>query len=379
MKWLKHLIKQTYYDNKDNTKRHQRFLGGIISTLKYTDSMNHTTKEFMLLNKPLFKRIEGDGYITYKVFDKAFCKTSLIKDFRKKYHKIFNQKYDDIYILRANSGELYITLAYIIDILIKDNESKNPLLVATQRYHIDLIELLCPTLPYIYQEINLKINKDMFEIDSYRVFILYNAEHFNSVEYNAKHRIPNTHYIKQILSKLNINPNNLSMRKITYSNFIEQSMQNKIKKIGLNLDNFIFLAPEAKSCEPYNKHFWILLTKKLQERGYDVFINLTDNNTDLKDIGRTCTLSYSEVFALAKYAKRIISLRSGIVEFLLQTNVDIDILYTNFIHSGLNSDDVIFGFGLKQVEFIPTDKLREFNTFEISPINCINQILKALN
>ena len=63
--------------------------------------------------------------------NKVVRKISLFETFKKQYSKFFEGDYDDIYILRANSGESYLTLTYVLDSLIKRNKSKKPLLVAT--------------------------------------------------------------------------------------------------------------------------------------------------------------------------------------------------------------------------------------------------------
>ena len=56
-----------------------------------------------------------------------------------------------------------------------------------------------------------------------------------------------------------------------------------------------------------------------------------------------------------------------------------DVIYTKFRHRHFFDDldiyRVMSGFGISQIPFIDKEKIREFNTFEISPKECIEKIL----
>ena len=161
-------------------------------------------------------------------------------------------------------------------------------------------------------------------------------------------------------------------------------MLRKIGMTGLNLDNFVFLAPEAISCKFYDEDFWVVLINKLQEKGYDVFVNLVEKESKLKNAQdfKSCNLTFAEAFALVKKSKRIVSLRSGFTEFLLQTEVPMDVLYTKFKNRNMFNDmdcnHVISGFGLVQLPFVNKSKIREFNMFETSAQKCLDAILTEL-
>ena len=176
----------------------------------------------------------------------------------------------------------------------------------------------------------------------------------------------------------------IRMRKAIVNVENECSMLNKVAKTGLNINKFVFLAPEAQSCKLYDEDFWCLLINKLQERGYDVFVNLVEDDIKLKGAidFKTCYLTFAEAFALAKRAKKIVSLRSGFTEFLLQTNVPMDVLYTKFKHRHFFDDmdiyHVMSGFGIMQIPLIDKFKIREFNMFEISQIECLNKIIEIV-
>lgn len=355
----------------------QKFLGGLVTTSKVYFTYLYE-KEIKILGCSFSICYDENNSLTYSIFGKTICKISLFniraKRFKKRYFTYFDRQYDDIYLFDTNSGEAYMTLAYFIDILIKRNKSKNPLLVATKKYHLDMMKTLCPDIPHTYIE-NLDrigiVGKE-FKIETFRFFVLYDGSLFKQEDYL------NDRY-KSFLKYLELTDNDLSYRKVIISPKDERSMLDKATKIGLNLDRFVFLAPEANSVKLYDEEFWVMLINVLQDRGYDVFVNLTSDQIKLEGARdfKACNLSFVEVFALAKYSKRIITLRSGFTEFLLQTNVPMDILYTikNFGDKMIES---ILLYTIRDFLFIDQSKIREFNTSKITPEGLLKTILKEL-
>lgn len=369
-------------------ERHQSFLGGLVKTIKlYDQYTEHTKKEIKVFGKSVIKRVEENNYRNYYFLGLKYRSISLFDEFRKKYFKCFDKKHDDIYILNANSGEIYLTLTYLIQALIKKNGSKCPLLIATHKYHIDMIKMICPDIPYVYiHKYRLKFCDSSFKIDNFRFFLLYPITHFKQVEMDIKtHEIGRCHYFKFILNRLGITENDIQMNKAVVLPEAEQSMLEKVKKTGLNLDKFVFLAPEAQSCKLYDEDFWVLLINKFQEKGFDVFVNLVEDEIKLKDAVnyKKCYLTFAEAFALAKRAKKIVSLRSGFTEFLLQAGVPMDVLYTKFKHRHFFDDmdisHVISGFDLSKIPYVDKSKIQVFNMFETSQKECLDKIMEIKN
>lgn len=366
-------------------ERLQKFLGGIVTTYKIDNPMSGSSqKDIKIFGRSIIKKVEENNYRTYLLFGKVFKRISLIETFNKQYSKFFEGDYDDIYILRANSGESYLTLTYVLDALIKRNQSKKPLIVATSKYHVDMIRMICPEIPYVYiKKMNINIHCQEFNIKNKRFFILFDNAHFKTVENDIKNKpLGEAHYFKGIIQELNITNVELTYRQMKVSLDDEHSMLAKVANIGLNLNKFIFITPEAQSCKLYDEDFWCELINQFQAKGYDVFVNLTGNDVNLRTATdyKACFLTFAEAFALAKHSKKIVSLRSGFTEFLLQTGVPIDVLYTKFRYRHLSDDldiyHVMSGFGLTQLPFVDKEKIREFNMFEISQADCIKEIIQ---
>ena len=227
-----------------------------------------------------------------------------------------------------------------------------------------------------FKIVGYKIN-----IDKFRCFLLFDNCHFQKVENDIKKRpLGEVHYFDEILDRVELTHSDIKMRPIKIPQAVENRMLEQVKNIGLNLDNFVFIAPEASSSIPLDDRYWINMIKQINNQGIDVFVNITDKNTYFQNCEyKTCKLSFSEAFALAKYAKKIISLRSGFTEVLCQTSVPMDVLYTEFKQrksfGELSAKQVFSGFEIAKLPF-KYSQTKEIKEYEISQKECLNKILK---
>ena len=155
------------------------------------------------------------------------------------------------------------------------------------------------------------------------------------------------------------------MNSVNVPNESEKSMLNKIKSLNLDLSKFIFIAPEAITCELLDNSFWKILIEDFKNLGFDIFVNLVDTKFNIGlDNYKTCSLSVSEAFALAKRAKKIVTLRSGFSELLVQAGVPIDILYNKFRNRRCFNDIsvklVMEGFSLKKLPMLTNRCISEY-------------------
>ena len=366
--------------------RTQSFLFNLIKTIKTGDIYaTDTNKKIQLLGLNILSREIRKNDIQWKFLDINIKHDNSFNKFKKKYFKYFDKKHDDIYLLNANSGEAYLFLTYCLDACIKKNGSKKPLLVATKPYHIELIKMICPDIDYVYiKRFNMFVKSDTvdFRIDNFRFFQAFSHKHFMQVEIDIKND-ENAHYFKSILDELGLTQHDVQMRKTLEIMTSVKSMLEKVRELNLDLNNFVLIAPEAHSCTLINNEYWIELINKYKNEGYDVFVNLVGDEIDLTGADyKTCYLTYSEIYSLAKRAKKIIMLRSGLTELFLQTNVPMEVLYTNFrdriLFNSMEVEQVKRGFGLNKLTFVDKEKIREFNMYEISQKDCLTKILESV-
>ncbi len=260
---------------------------------------------------------------------------------------------------------------------LKKNQSKSPLLVATYKYHQEMARMIWPDIPCIYIHYSkFYVKPQNFKIKNFRFFMIYAYSYFLNV---AKIIKENPNYSENSFTSLTnyigLKREELIVKKTEVPQDVEESMLNNIKSTGLNLNNFIFIAPEAKTLKYYNNEFWKNLINKFKSQGYDIFINICDKN--LFDFGnieyKTYDLSYSECFALAKHSKKIITLRSGLTEFLLHTGVDMYIIFPP--RENLAKTEI--SYKMHGLYNFPRDYTGKINEIKILP-GCTNDDLQKI-
>jgi ADP-heptose:LPS heptosyltransferase len=149
------------------------------------------------------------------------------------------------------------------------------------------------------------------------------------------------------------------------------------EKIQLNTDKFVIIAPEASTSNLLPISFWRTLVKELYSRGYDVFINATKLN-EIK--AKTHTLSYTELFLLSSMAKGVISLRSGVSEFLIPSKAKNITLAPRFHWSpALTAEQCIRAYSVMKLPFIDTNQVHEINPeLYLSEDNLVKEIINLL-
>ena len=303
---------------------------------------------------------------------------SVQNSFYREYFEFLPKGFDDIYILHANSGEIYCFLAYLAKAHIKKNGAENPLFVATKPYHEDIIKLFFPKSRYVYYnmyltEPRLSILGDSWNIQGHKFWQIFSQRHFNLVNSN----LGGIHYFDAMTATLGLTRED-AIKPIPKLPAAEKTRIIKTaEKIQLNLDKFVILAPEASTTNLMPISFWKNLIKELYSNGYDVFLNTTNSN-GIK--AKTCPLSYMELFALASLAKGVISLRSGVSEFLIPTKTKNITLAPRFHWSpALSAEQCIRGYSLLKLPFIDSNQVYEINPeLYLSENALIKEIMQIL-
>lgn len=301
-------------------------------------------KKIKLLGIDVYKRSINNSYKEYYLFGIKLFKKSLIKVFYNKYKHLFDP-YDSIYVLNSNIGECYLIFKYFANNWIGDNT----LFVATKKYHIDIIKTFLPDCNFILNSnINLDRFPDKFEINDKKFQVLFNHDYYVSLEKDIREK-DNVHYfgrMSEYLGEFNYQISNSAV----ITSEIEKSLEDKVRNISLNLNNFIFISPEANSCLDIDDEVRQKLETKLKEKGYDTFWNIMKEHPGLSNI-KKCFLTLEESFLLCSKAKYFISLRSGLAEFLVDSKTPSYIIYSEFKNRSedeyMSADRVLRGFTLK--------------------------------
>jgi len=344
--------------------RVQKFCGNLVYTKKLRSPVKER-KVFKILNMPISERIIADDKIQYNVFNFPIRKINLPDIFYKKYLKNVQYDYDDVYILHANSGEAYLFFAYCVKSVLKKNNSKKPLFIATQDYHVDILKMYLPNANCIYlEDFYTRTKSDKWYVKGHNCYMIFSSNHFHNVEKDAhKKEIGQVHYLSSINKTLEISEKDYTKPIVKISQEVKQTLNAKIKPLNLNLQNFVIIAPEAQTCEELPTSLWKNIVKELQKRGFDIFLNIVDKNSSIEGC-KTVFLNYQEAFALAQKAKAVISLRSGFTEFLLPTEIPNITVYTKFRKRkklAFSVEKTISAFSMHKFPFINHDLVCELN------------------
>lgn len=214
--------------------------------------------------------------------------------------------YDIIILFDTHLGETHFFLANLFIPFYKKNSDKKLLLVYTKDNIKDLIDSFGVECDILKQDKFFQAKVFCFD----HLFLNKNFYFTSSFKEHKKL----SHATDSLYKYFEINKSEIKYQKLDITEDLKESAISKAKKAKLNLENFIFIAPEASFFKPIPKSFWKKLIKRLKQKGFDIFMN------SKKFEGKKAKLSLQEAISLANLSKGIITLRCGFSEVLTQTD-----------------------------------------------------------
>lgn len=236
----------------------------------------------------------------------------------------------NIVMIRSGLGETYLLNLYLEQYMQGNNLSyDNTYFVGLRENFGDLFKQYNPLINY--KKINLNwdylsfaVNKDFYSFNDKNIFIYINKDFIYGLMDEYKNTDNPVHYVKRVQDLFGFNPDYVTNKFSPDSNR-KIKVLDKLRKDGLNIDNFIFISPDALSIRSLNKSFWNSLTSDLRKKGYDIFYNSKD-------------YSITEAKIAASYSKGIIGMRSGFMETLLELKKPMHVIYTPMLINNMPSD-----------------------------------------
>ena len=383
LRCIKVLGLKIFEEYSNDSFRIQKFVGNLVYTKRFRSSVRER-KVFKFLNLTISERIIEDDVMKYNLLGFTYKKIDLQNIFYKQYLKDLKIDYDDVYILHANSGEAYLFFAYCAKAFLNKKKSKKPLFIATQDYHVDIVNMYLPGANVILLEnLRLKTKSNKWVVNEHNCYMIFSAIHFDTVEKETcRKEIGQVHYLNSIDATLNVSKQDYTKPIVKIAPQVKQSLKEKISTLNLNVENFVIIAPEAQTCEELPSSLWNDIVNELKQRGYDVFLNIVNKESYINGCKSTF-LTYQEVFQLATKAKAVISLRSGFTEFLLPAEIPNITIYTKFRERKKNAFSVektISAFSMHKFPFINHDLICELNIDDFKNDNeLLTSIMKNLD
>lgn len=355
------LLKIINYINR----KHPTSLTFLNSDFPYYRKLCIKNKTFRIVQiKKNIKKSKLLG-ITYK-------KVPLKNHFIKIIKQLENNKiiFDDIYLIQIVSmGEAYLFATIFKTVLVK-NKSKQPVLVFTKAIYKQIFELLYSDIPmyvcdstYISDFIGLSVD-DVLIFKSHKIYVPFTMEYLKGVEKKILLG-DKVHYFDELCKSQGVNTEEIlsstSIASIHIDDIDIEAVKTKCAKINLNFNRFVIFSPETVTCAYYSKNFWCSLRDIFLEKDIDIFLNITDEKNYIEGT-KYCPMSIKEIISLSTMAKRIIGVRSGLLEILASQHIPMDILYTCFPLQNIQTDFAIQAFSVKKLPFVIKETIQEYNT-----------------
>ena len=267
-------------------------------------------------NLYLYKAI---GFISKKFILSDGDVSADIREIKKIFNKLdLNNKVKQVNVLHCNIGESYI-FANVFNIIEKMYSPNETVWVTTSGASKAVFDLLAPDNKLcLTRREKFHWQNSSFEFRDKQVRIFFGNDFWHVFWLNQKD------FYRTMIDKYNLTE--VKFKRPAIDKAHATSLEMKMAKAGLNVNNFVFLSPEANSMELLPKAFWNTLAKILISQDYDVFCNIMDKDNHIEG-AKSCYLNLAEAYLLASQAKMIVGLRSGFTEILSISNVTKHIIY----------------------------------------------------
>lgn len=298
----------------------------------------------------------ADIFIFYKPWRKKlrnWIRTQFFLDYclssyPKAKHPIFH-------IINCHLGEA------VIYALTSECWYKGGYVIGTKKYHQDMMRMICPEIPFILLPKKIKLpDFTTLSYKGYRFdFILSNPDLW-------KMNITKTPFFLNYQKYLGKDLSTLKYRKPIISPEAKKNAIRKLNKMGLSLENLVFLSEESQSMDLLPTSFWDSIKQKLHHKNLQFFTNKSVGTSDE-------VLTVEEAFFVASKSRMIIALRSGLIDLLCLADTPLRVI---FGVKDLHVD--IYPVYLMSVYPFCTKDLIEYNTNNSSLEKIEQQILSEI-
>ena len=286
-----------------------------------------------------------------------------VNGFLKYIYAFIPKDIDDVYIVRQSTGEVYM-LANVISQWIKNNNSKNPLIVGTRKYHKDFFDLYTKeSYKYIYKYISPE-NFPYFKKNHYKYkgknFYIYLDQKFLYSFITSKN---SKQYVQNIVKYLKCSTDSFCYPNI---NSDQQKIEQILQENNIsNNEDFVVIYPKSCTVEMANNSIWKNIENKLAQNKIKYIVNNEK-------------ISFKDMIAICEKSKGIIASRTGAIEYLVPLRKPMHILYSKSTRFGKTSEDAIKLFTLTYYPLADTESLYEYNIEDLSQNIIIDMIIEGV-
>lgn len=314
------------------------FIGGIYRESINYEEYGEALRQAYFLGMPIWGKRVNQRIITWHVGESRVLKQFTIADgLANVLERTFNgmrvvpiKDKKHAFIFRSNSGEIALLLMFFWKQLLERNEIKHReqvVVLCTKQYHQDMLKLYFPEIRSVV--LNPKILSfvhDDLEAGEWYVHMCFPGKYFVQMESNFDSGPVN--YLEWMGRWFGLSVQSPERPDAEELNNALISARGKLTKeqndalMDKSSKGLAILALESVTSS--NLDEW--LKNQIRSEISKKFVVLENSNK----------FSYPEIYGIATKAKKLIALRSGLVDFLSNAGIELYIYYTSFRNRNVN-------------------------------------------
>lgn len=344
------------------------FLGGLYREIVTFEDYGEVSRQSCLLGIPIWGRKLDQQAISWHIGSSLVVKQiSIAKELSLQLNSIFtgmsvhpiNGK-KQIFVFWANSGEIALLLMFFWKQLLERYDIHDPeevVVLCTKQYHQDMLRLYFPEIRSVVAKPKiLRYVLDDLEAGEWYVHMCFPGKYFAGFEASVNSMPVN--YLEWMSRWFNLEIKSPA-----------KPDRNELNKAYDSALNKLTLEQKDALNERVEKGLAILALEAFSSFGLDdgfkqtIYSNVSEKYVILENSPK---FTYPEIFAVATKAKKLIALRSGLVDFLSNSEISLCIYYTCFPDRGFNtpaktSEEVVKLFSIKALPFKNAKKTVEID------------------
>lgn len=331
------LREQKFYSDDFTEFKHQLFICGILIYQKHIKNNNIRFELTPLL-------------LCYKTINLSSQLLNFLNQLPTEFIPTSVSRFKHVFILHGNSGDIALFLHLFFSKFTNQKGIKQPkelLILYTKKYHLPILKLLQPHFKSIQVDIKLvnRINSVLI-LNDWKIYTCHPTSFYRKCQLNFLLESPGnfTHWVSD---ELGITPckNHSPISSLSLAG-ISHQLKSKLSSEQISALNnpsgsrLIILSTQANTLQSLDNTTSIFLIELIKDAGFIPFIN-SDNPKDKS------FLTHEEIFALSKYSRVLIAVRSGLVDFLSLSGVPIVAIYSKPLIKSASIKKCMEAFSLK--------------------------------
>lgn len=310
------------------------FLGGFFSEIKGLSHAGGVKKVFLLFGIPLFKsELRVNKLRSFYLLGLRICSFSVESEVAKELEQVtkgvpvktvLGRK--NVVVINTNSGEASLMLMFFWDSFLSRcgiSSKEEYVVICAKRYLVDMVKFYFPEVRAVQYNSGFMKSRVAFEdAGQWRIHWLFPSTYFRDLE-EISIKSPR-HFLVWMRDHFGFE---ISGMRLPDSRMVAKTWASLQRKLSpqllksLNDGRLLIFAPEALTMSPLGDGKIKEISDSMNDLGYDVYLN-TSNPIDKN------YLTFPELWCLASRARGIVGLRSGLLDFLLNTRRPMVVYYT---------------------------------------------------